>query len=129
MKWPFRRGKADPQPQRIQVLPVPPPPAVIRPTSGARAAKHSPAAGTAVVEILDKAGLILALDVIDVEPAPNGAWYVSPGNPATLVRTGYRSHQEYSFSLDADHPLELPQHLLNKKGAHSTKVWHSCEIA
>lgn len=126
--WPFKRGKADPKPQAISALPISPPQAIIRPTSGASAAKHSPAAGTAVIEILDKEGLILALDVVDVEPAPNGAWHVA-GSPATLVRTGYRTHQEYSFCLSADHPLDLPQHLLNKKGAVCARVWHSCQIA
>jgi hypothetical protein len=45
---------------------------------GSRIGKYSPKAGCAVVEILDSAGRLLALDVFGVpEPAPNGPWHLT----------------------------------------------------
>jgi hypothetical protein len=99
---------------------------------GSQIGKYSPQAGCAIVEIHDQAGRILALDVFKTsEPAPRGPWKPLPGVCATKVVPGDtgRPHQEFEFGLAGPHPLELPQHLLDKMSIGGTlaKVWISCE--
>ena len=93
--------------------------------------RHSPASGTAVVEIYSVNGTLMALDVFQVAgPAPSGPWTPLAGNPATYVVPGdtNRGHQEFGFRLDGPHPLKLPEHLAAKTtiGGVTAKVWWSC---
>ena len=98
---------------------------------GPAAAKHKPQPNTAIVEVLDKAGRILAMDVFGTpEPAGRDGWKPSPDCSSTFVIVGLTSqaHQEFECLL-SDAPIELPQHLLDKSsiGGHRAKVWWSCE--
>ncbi len=98
---------------------------------GPSAAKHKPQPNTAIVEVLDKAGRILAMDVFGVsEPAGRDGWNPFSNCTPTFVKVGLTglAHQELECLL-SDAPLELPQHLLDKSkiGGHRAKVWWSCE--
>jgi hypothetical protein len=98
---------------------------------GTRIGKYSPQPGCVVVEIYDSAGRLLALDVFSAPvPAPGGPWKPLPHIHATKVVPGMtnRPHQEFEFDLNGDHPIVLPQHLLDKIeiGGVTAKVWWSC---
>lgn len=92
--------------------------------------RHIPSAGTVVVELMRADGTLMAMDVFRANfPAPGGAWFPLPNLPSTYVRPGAgRSHQEFEFDLNGQHPIELPEHLAAKRdiGATRARVWWSC---